>query len=90
MTRRREEAGFRDIGLLRLTLRDAHGIGGMGPHGDVGECNDDAFDPIVLGSVRQDAANIPGAVARFDLPLDRSQGLQNRSRVRQQRLIGRQ
>ena len=62
----------------------------MPPLGDVGKGDDDAFDAIVLGAIGQYPADVPGAALRFDLPLDRGEGLQHRSRVRQKRAIGRQ
>jgi len=69
-------------------LRRAHGVRRLGSRGDVGEGDDDAFDAIVLGAVRQDAADIPGPAERFDLSLDRRQGSQDGIRVRQQRFVG--
>ena len=58
------------------------------PLGDVGKGDDDALDPVVLGAVRQYAADVPGAALSFDLPLDRREGLQHRSGIRQKSAIG--
>ena len=44
--------------------------------------------PVVLGAVRQDATDVPGAALSFDFSLDRREGLQHRSGIRQKSVIG--
>ena len=58
------------------------------PLGDVRKGNDDAFDPVVLGTVGKDTTEIAGARPGFDLLLDRREGAQNRSGVLCKGIIG--
>ena len=69
MACRGEKARLRDIGQLGLPLGDLQRLGDAPPLGDVGEGDDDAFDPVVLRAVGQDAANVPGAGPRLRFPV---------------------
>ena len=60
----------------------------MPPLGDIGKGDDNALDPIVLGTVRQYSAVVPRAVLSFDLSLDRHECPQHRPCVGQQSDIG--
>ena len=88
MARGGEKARLRDIRQLRLPLGRLQRVRRVPPLGDVGEGDDDALDPVVLGAVGQYAADVPGAALRFDLPLDRREGLQHRSGIGQKSAIG--
>ena len=87
MARGGEKARFRDSGQFRLPLGRLQRVCRVPPLGDVGKGDDDAFDPVVLGAVWQDAADVPGAALRFDLSLDRREGPQHRSGIGQQSAI---
>ena len=88
MACRGEKARFRDSWPVRPAAWPPPARPPYASLGDVGEGDDDAFDAIVLGAVGQYAADVPGAAPRFDLALDRREGLQHRSRVGQKRAIG--
>ena len=90
MARRGEKPRFRDIGQICLPLGYAQLVRRVPPLGDVGECDDDALDPIVLGAVRQYATDVPGAALRFDLSLDRREAPQHRSCIGQKSAVGSQ
>ena len=68
-----EKARLGDIGLLRLALGRLQRVRGTPALGDVGEGDDDAFDPVVLGAIGQDPADYTMPVPRLDLPFDRRQ-----------------
>ena len=88
MARSGEKSRFRDIGQFCLPFCQLELVGRMPPFGDFGKSNDDALNRIVLGAIRQYASNIPGAILRLDLSLDRGEGLQHSSRIGQQSAIG--
>ena len=85
-----EEARLGGIGQLRLPLGCLQRVRRVPPVGDIGKGDDDALDAVVLSAIRQDAADVPGAVLSFDLPLDRRKGAQHRAGIGQQRGIGSQ
>ena len=58
--------------------------------GDVDEGDDDAFDALLMGSIRQDATDEPGAATGLDFALDRRTRFQHGARVVQQHAVGRQ
>ncbi len=84
MARGGKKARFCQIGQFRLPLGRLQRIGGAPALGDVGKGDDDAFDRVVLGAVRQDATDVPEAGPGSDLALDRREGLQHRPGVGQQ------
>ena len=56
--------------------------------GDVGEGDDHPVDPVVLGAVGQDAADIPGAAFGLDLAPDRGEAGQHRAGIGEQIAVG--
>ena len=69
----------REIAILRnwpapLLLGGLQRFRGLLTLGDIDEGDDDAFDSIVLGAVRQYAATVPCAALRFDFSLERLEG----------------
>src|SRR5271169_368021 len=90
MARSGKKARLRGIGELCLPPGYLQRIRRLPASTDVGKGDDDALDPVVLGAVRQYAADVPGAAASFDFPFERREALQHRSGIPQESTVGSQ
>ncbi len=82
-----QEMGLGDIGPLRLARGRLQRLGRVPASGDVGEGDHDALDRSVMRPVGHDAAR-PHTRRRFDLPLDRQEGLEHPAGIGGQGRVG--
>ena len=90
MARGSEKPRLRDIGQICLSLCYPQLICRVSPLGGISECDDDAIDPVILGTVRQYATDVPGTALGFDLPFDRCEGPQHCSCIDEKIAVGSQ
>ena len=90
MTGSREETGFSHIGMFGRPAGNVEIHRYMFAVRDVREHDDHAFRFLSSAAVGQDAPEVPGSSLCHDLPFDGYAIADHRTRIVQQRIVGRQ